>query len=417
MSQPTIDELARAPRTVSGTPGRPRFGAWLDSANAITQLVMSVGANKEIINLSGGLPAPEIYPVAEVAELTRQVIEQHGVRALAYSAVAGLPELRTEIARRMSTATLRLKSDNVLITAGSMQGLDLLGKILVDPGETIVSHYPTYLGALDAWRPRNPTYRQLPLERLRVSDLPSFDGAKFVYVIPNFSNPTGALVSTEMRKALLERAIEGNTWLVEDDPYGTLFYDDAPLPSILALSAHHATAACYDGPVVYLGTISKTFVPGLRIGWVVAAPPIIEALTIAKQGSDICTGALQQFIVLEAFQRGIVERIPLRSLELYRERRDALCDAIHQYLDADFDWFKPSGGMFVWLTAKDPDLDTDALLQEALATGVAFLPSSVFDAGERKKDALRVNFTLNPPDVLREGMARLSRAVAAFKQG
>lgn len=415
MSRPSIEAASRAPRKSGDSTGRSAFGSWLDASNTITQLVMS-GAHADMINLSGGLPAPEIYPIAEIAKLAGQVVAERGARALGYCPIEGLPELRAEIARRLSTTRLRLDADNVLITAGSMQGLDLLGKILIEPGETIVAHYPTYLGALDAWRPRNPRYSELALEALGGDELPEFSGAKFVYLIPNFSNPTGALVGPEMRQALLARANEASTWLVEDDPYGALYYDAPPLPSILELSAGPSAAERYDGPVVYLGTMSKTFVPGLRIGWIVAEPEIIKALTIAKQGSDICTGAFQQFVALEAFQRGIVDHLAGRILDLYRMRRDALCEAVHEYLDADFHWQKPSGGMFVWLTANDPSMNTDVLLKEALSGGVSFNPSSVFDSAERKKNALRINFTFNAPELLREGMARLSRAVDKLKR-
>ena len=392
-------------------PAKPRFARWLGTTNVITKQFLSLGGRPEIINLAGGLPAPAVYPVAALAEAARDAMLKGEHRALGYSAIEGLADLRDAIARQYSVGAVRLTRDNVMITAGSMQALDLLGKIFIEPGDVIVGHYPTYLGAIDAWRPREPAYRHLKLDPTRPDALPSFDGAKFVYVVPNFSNPTGALVDATTRRALLAAAERANSWVVEDDPYGELVYDGEPLPSMLALSAEAEPGPVYDGRVIYLGTISKTMAPGLRVGWTIAAPTIIAALTLAKQGSDLCTGGVQQAIALEAMERGLVARQKPVTNALYRERRDALCAAIATHLDPWFTWQKPTGGMFVWLNAKEGAIDTDALLSVAFREGVAYTPSSVFDPTGALKTAMRMNFTLNPPDVLAEGVARLGRAV------
>lgn len=402
------------------SPKRPAFAPWLFTTNAITQQFLSLGSRPEIVNLAGGLPAPQVYPIDQVADIAHDAIAKWGARALGYSAIDGLPELRDAIAARFSSPTLRLGRDNVMITAGSMQALDLLGKVLVDPGETIVGHFPTYLGAIDAWRPRSPTYRHLKIDPANPSSLPPFDGAKFVYVVPNFSNPTGALVGTEMREILLAKARAANVWVVEDDPYGSLVYDGEALPSMQELDSRNHGSGLYDGRVVYLGTLSKTIAPGLRIGWTIAAPEMINALTLAKQGSDLCTGGVQQVIALEAMERGLIEQQAPLITTLYRERRNVLCDALDQHLARWFTWERPTGGMFVWLTVKpETTIDTDVLLATALDCGVAFTPSSVFDPSGVMKRSIRMNFTLNPPDTLREGVARLGRAVETLlaKQG
>lgn len=393
---------------------RPAFARWLGTTNVVTRQFLSLGARPEVINLAGGLPAPDVYPVADLAEAAREAIAGWGHRALGYGAIEGMAELREAIARRLSTPALRLGPGNVLITAGSMQALDLLGKVLLETGETIVGHHPTYLGAIDAWRPREPVYRELRLDPARPVPLPSLDGAKFVYVVPNFSNPTGALVGTAMRRTLLAAADAADMWVVEDDPYGSLVYDGEPLPSMLELSAEGQGGRLYDGRVVYLGTLSKTIAPGLRIGWAVASPAMIEALTLAKQGSDLCTGGVQQAIALTALTGGLLERQAPFITALYRERRDVLCEAIAEHLSPWFDWQVPSGGMFIWLTARDPSTDTDRLLDVAFGHGVAYAPSSVFDPSGALRGAMRMNFTHNPPAILREGVARLGRALASL---
>ncbi len=401
------DRAAAAAMTEA--PDRPAFARWLASTNAITQQFLALSGDSGIIGLAGGLPPPEAFAVSEIAGMARAAVERHGAAALGYGAIEGLAPLRDAIAARHSTPRVRLGRENVLIISGSMQGLDLVGKALIDPGDAIVGHDPTYLGALDAWRPRGPVYRPLGLDPDAPAPFPAFGGAKFVYAVPNYSNPTGVLVDAAMRGKLLAAALAANTWLVEDDPYGALRYDGPRLPSLLEMSGDGGP---YRGPVIHLGTLSKTVSPGLRVGWMIAAPEMIAALAFAKQGSDLCTGGVQQAIALEAIESGLIERRLPALLDLYRARRDALCDAMAEHLAPWFEWRKPSGGMFVWARARDRGLDTDSLLQKALARGVSFCPSSVFDASGAMRDALRLNFTYNPPGTLREGVRRLALAVA-----
>jgi 2-aminoadipate transaminase len=399
------------------TAPRPAFARWLGTTNEVTRRFLAAARIPGLINIAGGLPAPEVYPAAELAAMARRVIEQQPQDTLGYGPIEGLPELRDALAARFSTAELRLGRDNVLITTSGMQGLDLIGKVLLEEGGLIAGQFPTYLGALDAWRPRRPAYRNLVLEDAAFDPVAALAGAQFAYTVPNFSNPTGRLVDLLMRQALVDAAHGAGTWLVEDDPYGTLHYDGAPLPRLIELSGRKGRGQGYDGPILYMGTLSKEIAPGLRIGWVIAAPEMIAALTVAKQGSDMCTSGVTQRIALAALESGLIERLQPAIVSLYRQRRDALCAALTEHLADHFTWEVPVGGMFVWTVARDPALDTDRLASVALEAGVCVSPSSVFDPTGQNRCALRLNFTLNPPDKLAEGIRRLAAAVRAMSEG
>ncbi|GAB5468090.1 MAG: PLP-dependent aminotransferase family protein [Rhodospirillales bacterium] len=394
---------------------RPAFAGWLGTTNEVTRGFLAAGGIPDLINLAGGLPPSEVFPAADLAELARQAILDHPRETLGYGPIEGLPDLRDALARRFSGPGLRLRRENVLVTTSGMQGLDLLGKILLEEGGVIAGQFPTYLGALDAWRPRCPRYRRLDLEAEDFDPLALLTGAQFAYSVPNFSNPTGRLIGLETRRALVAAAEASGTWLVEDDPYGNLYLEGAPLPKLIEISGSVQSGEGYGGPVIYLGTLSKQVVPGLRIGWMIAAPEIVEAATIAKQGSDMCTSGLTQRIALAALDSGLIDREQDAIRALYRERRDALCAALQVHLAARFDWEVPSGGMFVWAVARDPAFDSDRLMRIALDRGVCVSPSSVFDPEGENRRALRLNFSLNSPERLREGVRRLGLAVTALE--
>lgn len=405
---------SRHPDSTRPGPTRPAFAQWLGSTNDVTRMFLAAGQIPGLINLAGGLPEAALYPTDALAELARRAVAEHPGDALAYSPIEGLPALRDAIARRYDAPGLKLTRENVLIVSGGMQALDLIGKVLLDEGGLIAAQTPAYLGALDAWRPRRPRFRPLRPEANDFDPAAALAGAQFAYTVPNFSNPTGRLVGAGRRRELVEAALASGTWLVEDDPYGTLYYDGPPLPRMLATAGALAPAAdgrAYDGPVIYMGTLSKELCPGLRIGWVVAAPAMIRAMTIAKQGSDMCCSGLSQRIALDALESGLPEKILPRVIETYRERRDALCAAMAEHLSDSFDWETPVGGMFLWAVARDPAFDTDRLLKAALAHKVCISPSSAFDPEGRDHRAIRVNFTLNPPEKLAEGVRRLAGAV------
>ncbi|QFG35997.1 PLP-dependent aminotransferase family protein [Paracoccus pantotrophus] len=391
---------------------RPAFAPWLSRSNDVTSVFLAAGQVPDLVNLAGGLPEPSVWPVAELADLAAEAIRNHPDETLGYGPIPGLPALRDLIAARFSTEALRLSRENVLITTGGMQALELMGKVLLEPGGTVAAQSPAYLGALDAWMPHAPRYRPMRIEGNDFDPHAALAGAQFAYTVPNFSNPSGRLVALPERQALVAAAHATGTWLIEDDPYGALYYEGEPLPRLLELSAAERPGP-YGGPVVYMGSLSKELAPGLRIGWVIAAPEMIVALATAKQGSDMCTSGLSQMLALRALQAGITDRIRPEVLAIYRARRDALCAALQAHLAGELDWQVPVGGMFVWATARDPRLDTDRLLHHAMAEGVCISPSSVFDPEGLDRRSLRLNFTLNPPERLEEGCRRLARAIRA----
>lgn len=396
-------------------PHRPAFADWLGRTNDVTRIFLSAGGIPDLINMAGGLPEPQTFPVAQIANIAADVVTRYPQEVLGYGPIEGLPDLRDALANRFSSPALRLTRANVLVTSGGMQGLDLIGKVLLEDGALIAGQFPTYLGALDAWRLHSPTFRNMSLDAPGFDAAASFEGAQFAYTVPNFSNPTGKLVDIATRQRLVDAAHQTGVWLVEDDPYGSLHYDAAPLPRMIELSARARAGEPYDGPVIYMGTLSKEIAPGLRIGWVIAAIEIIEALTMAKQGSDMCTSGLTQRIALGALQAGLIEQIRPNLLQTYRARRDALCAAMTEHLRDWLEWEVPVGGMFVWAVARDPLLNTDQLLSHAMASGVCITPSSVFDASGQNKRAMRINFTLNNPERLQEGVKRLAHALMTMQ--
>ena len=385
--------------SITSAPPRSDWASWIATSTDVTGQFLAAAGQPGFISLAGGLPAPELYPVEEVGAATARALERWGPAALEYGPVEGFPALRSAIAERVSAETGgTFLAEHVLLTTGAMQGLDLVGKVLIDPGDLIVAQFPTYLGALDAWRTRMPTYERLRWDPTDPNPDATLEAAKFVYAVPNFSNPTGVLVPQEQRTALLERVTRAGAWLLEDDPYLALQLD-GPIPDgLLTMDVASRGPGPYDGRVVYMGTLSKSIAPGLRVGWTVAEPGMIRMLALAKQCSDLSSSMFTHAVALELLETHF-EAAHVPSIQAcYRERRDALHALATAELGEWFEMDKPSGGMFLWLQARDPGFDTDALYRRALAEGVAFVPSSVFDPTGQLNTAMRVNFTRNGPE-------------------
>lgn len=398
---------------------RPQYARWLRSTNNITQQFLAIGGAADFVSLAGGLPAAELYPVEAIAKASDAALSRWGPQALEYGPVEGFPALRQAIAERMMRQTGgSFVAENVLITTGAAQGLDLLGKLFLDPGDPAVVQFPTYLGALDAWRPREPTYAKLTWEAEGPVSAAPLSSAKFVYTVPNYSNPTGALVPSGARERLVAAVADAGTWLVEDDPYLPLQLDGEAGPSMLSMAAAAGRAGRYEGPVIYLGTFSKSLVPGFRVGWAIAPVDVVQALALAKQSSDLSSSMLTHAVALELLDSDFEREHVPKTIAAYRDRRDALMAAAARHLGDCFEWDRPPGGMFAWFRAKSEGglqtIDTNRLYRYALNEKVAYVPSSVFDFDGKLTSAMRINFTRSAPEVIDEGVRRLHKAVERY---
>ncbi|HLG65770.1 MAG TPA: PLP-dependent aminotransferase family protein [Ktedonosporobacter sp.] len=389
-------------------------------SSAIRELLKAT-EQPDTISFAGGLPAPEIFPIEKIATTTQRILQTAGPQALQYSATEGYRPLRELIARLLSQPGLEITIDNVLVTSGSQQGLDLLGKVLIDPGDHILVESPTYMGMFQSWNTYEPEYVALPSDG---DGLITASGAlekalqlhpKFLYVLPNFQNPTGITLTLERRQQLLELARRYDVPIVEDDPYSQLRYSGEPLPSLISLAgrtqrAESDKAGPYDGNVIYLGTFSKVLAPGLRLGWVVAPPTLIRKLVQAKQGDDLHAPTFSQMIAYEIVREGFLEEhVPLLC-QTYRERRDIMLAEMEEYFPENTYWTRPDGGMFLWVTLPE-GMDAVEVLKEASAQRVTFVPGARFHADDRGANTFRLSFSNPSPEKIREGIARLGRVL------
>jgi DNA-binding transcriptional MocR family regulator len=361
-----------------------------------------------VISFAGGIPDPELFPLRALADAHRRILEDpaRARLALQYSVSEGYPPLRDWIAAQWRAEGVGCGPENILITNGSQQALDLIARLFLDHGDRMLTGRPTYLGALQAFTGAAPTYGTID----ELGD-PAAPRAKLAYVMPDFANPTGESMTLAEREALLAGAAAHDVAIIEDAAYVALSYDAAPPPSLLALDAR-AGGHVDGGRVLHCGTFSKTMVPGLRIGWVVGPAPVIRKLVLLKQACDLHSSSLAQMALTE-----IVGELDAGHLEklraTYRARRDAMLAGLEAYMPAGVSWTRPAGGMFVWVTLPER-LDGAALLEKALRTErVAFVPGAAFYPDRGGRNTLRLNFSLSPPEVIGEGLMRLGRLIAA----
>jgi 2-aminoadipate transaminase len=366
-----------------------------------------------IISFAGGLPAPEVFPVARVRECCLRMLDEDGRAALQYSPTEGYQPLREWLAAGMTRQGVPVRAANILITSGSQQALDLLAKLLIDPGDRILVEAPTYLGALQAFNVFGAAYVTVPVDedglRLELVEDALRSGPKFMYILPTFQNPAGVTLSRERREKLVRLAEKYGVPIVEDDAYGKLRYEGEDLPSLMALDCAKRPE---HGNVIYLSTFSKTLAPGLRIGWIVAPPDVIAKLVQIKQGADLQTSTFNQRLVYEVAQDGFLDAYALTIREVYRQRRDAMLNALQEMFPPEVGWTHPGGGLFLWVTLP-PGSDSRQLLELALGEGVAFVPGDCFYAGDSDlgRRQMRLNFSYVDPDRIREGIRRLSAAI------
>jgi len=374
----------------------------------------------EVISFAGGLPAPEVFPAERFQGACQKVLQEKPHLALQYGATEGYEPLREMVARHIARYGIKAKSENVLITSGSQQALDLIGKLLINPGDRVLVEAPTYLGALQAFNVYGADYVSVPSDNdgLR-SDLledPLRSGPKFMYVLPNFQNPGGTTLSEGRRHELVLLADKYGIPIVEDDPYGQLRYEGEHLTPLVVLDRENLRRdqGYSIGNVLYLSTFSKTLAPGLRLGWIVAPPDVIAKLVQLKQGADLHSSTFVQMIAYEVARDNFLDEHVKLIRSVYRERRDVMLDALSRYFPPEVTWTKPMGGLFLWVTLPQ-GADADKLFEAAVRENVAFVPGDCFYAPNGHSDEgrrhMRLNFSAAAPDQIREGIRRLSIAV------
>ncbi|MDP1899501.1 MAG: PLP-dependent aminotransferase family protein [Rubrivivax sp.] len=362
-----------------------------------------------IVSLAGGLPSADTFPVAAMQEATARVLRDTPREALQYAASEGFAPLREWIAAEMTAQGLKADAAQVLITTGSQQGLDLVGKVLIDPGSTVAVESPTYLGALQAFAPYEPEFLAIegddegPLPQALDAACTGSNRARFVYLLPNFQNPSGRCLSAARRLALVAQAREIGLPIVEDNPYGDLWFDQPPPPPLAATAGDDA---------VYLGSFSKVLAPGLRLGYLIAPQALMPKLLQAKQAADLHTPGFNQRVVHEVIKNGFLrEHVPTIRAR-YKTQRDAMRDALQRHLPEGCRWVAPSGGMFFWVELP-AHLDATALLPRAVAAGMAYVPGTAFFPQGGHANTLRLSFVTSSPEQIDAGVAALAGVLAA----
>jgi 2-aminoadipate transaminase len=399
-------------------PGLIQFDEWIDlyaervetmRTSAVRDL-FAAASRSDIISLSGGMPDIRRLPLETVSKVAAHSIMQEGIAGLQYGDTTGRVQTKEVIARLMRDLDIDVMPEDITVTTGAQQALDLLGKTFINPGDHIITEGPTYLGALQAFSAYQPKIHTIEFDHdgMRMDLLEETlaelgpRGAKFIYTIPTFQNPGGVTMSLSRRKKLLELA---HTWqipVIEDDPYGRLRFEGEAVSCLRAL----------DAEVIYLGTVSKVFAPGLRTGWVIAPHPILQKLNMVKQGTDLCGSALCQVIVEYYFNETAWQSTLQDMCGKYRTRRNAMLDALDEFFPPEANWTHPAGGFFVWVTLP-PYVDTPQMLSIALEAGVTFVPGDGCYPSESGKghNAMRVAFCYEEPEQLREAIRRLSLVI------
>jgi 2-aminoadipate transaminase len=369
--------------------------------------ILKITQQPEIISFAGGLPSPATFPVDEMKAAFDKVLSKNGKVALQYGPTDGYLPLRQWVADSLSLDNAKIAPEQVLMVSGSQQALDLLGKVLIDEGSRVLVETPSYLGALQAFSVYQPEFVSVETDEhglVPKSIDPVADGARLLYALPNFQNPTGRTLSVERRLELVETCERHGLPLIEDDPYGALSYNGEPLPKMLTMNP--------DG-VIYMGSFSKVLTPGIRLGYVVAPAPLVRRLELAKQAADLHTSQLTQMVVHEVVKDGFLQGHIPTIRTLYGNQCQVMLDAMTEFFPAGVSWTKPEGGMFIWVTLPK-QIDAMKLLDQAIANKVAFVPGAPFYANDAATNTLRLSFVTVPPERIREGIAILGKLIAAL---
>lgn len=373
--------------------------------------ILQAAADPKIISFAGGLPAPELFPVKEMKAAVDKVFEEHGQEAMQYGAAKGVTALREVIQQHVKEKEdVDSELDNVLVTTGSEQALDLVGKAFVDPGDTVLVEQPTYLCALDVFRSYGANFASVEMDEDGMKmdaleeALKANPNTKLIYTVPNFQNPTGRTMTEERRKQLAELAEKYDVYVLEDNPYGEIRFAGQHVPAVKSFDK--------SGHVLYMSTFSKTLAPGFRLGWLVADKNVVIKLTVLKQSADLHTDNLAQFAVAQFFADNDVDAHVKEISALYGKRKDLMLEGIKKYFPEGVKYTDPEGGMFLWVEVPGVN-DTVELFKECLEHDVAFVPGDPFFAGEVQPGAFRLNYSNMKEDQIEVGLKRLGAALTA----
>jgi 2-aminoadipate transaminase len=375
--------------------------------------LMAITARPEVISLAGGLPDTSTFPSDSFAAQMTRIAHESSAEALQYGPTEGFEETKACILEVMGAEEMAPDPDDLIVTTGGQQAIDLIAKTLVNPGDPVICEAPTYPGAVPTFCSYEADVHQVSTddEGMRIDELEELLSAlavagrrpKFIYSVPSFQNPAGVTMSGERRRRLVELAREHEVLICEDNPYGLLRFEGEPEPTLYSL----------DGGdyVIYLGTLSKILSPGIRIGWIVAPPPVLEKIGLGKQAADLCTSTLTQYFVREYFAEGRWREYIGDLIEIYRDRRDAMLEALERHFPQEAEWSRPEGGLFLWATLPDY-IDTTDLLAKALRENVAFVPGRAAYVDGRGGSSMRLNFSASGEDELREGIRRIGGVIS-----
>jgi 2-aminoadipate transaminase len=385
------------------------------SKRSVIRELLKLINKPNIISFAGGLPSPEGFPTKEVQDICNELIPKVGKKMLQYGATEGDPGLQEELVKRANKQGMNVTKDNLLITSSSQQGLDLLGKVFIDKGDPVIVEKPTYLGGLSAFKNFGADFHGIPLdnEGMNTDELKKTieniektgKKIKFIYIVPDFQNPSGVTMSLQRRKETIKIAKEHDLLIVEDSPYRELRYVGEHIPTLYSLDDSNR--------VILLGTFSKTFAPGFRLGWVFANEQIIDKFVISKQATDLCTSPFTQKIAAEFLKRGLLEKQIDKVKKEYKEKRKIMLESLEKYMPEGVTWTDVEGGLFLFVTAPE-HVDLEANFQKAVDKNVAYVIGNAFTHDNTLKNSMRINYSYENIEKIKEGVKILGEFIKSL---
>ncbi|MGC9336865.1 MAG: PLP-dependent aminotransferase family protein [Candidatus Cloacimonadia bacterium] len=384
---------------------------------SVIRELLKLTAKPEIISFAGGLPSPDSFPVNELKEVIDEVMKNEARIALQYGASEGDPLLIREILKHSQKGGMDVTEENIVITTASQQGLDFIAKLFIERGDKIIVELPSYVGGLGAFNAYGAEMIGVPqdaegmsavvLEKELAELKAKGEKPKFIYIVPDFQNPAGMTMTLERRKKIIEIAHQYEVLIIEDSPYRELRFEGESVPTLYSLDN--------QGQVILLGTFSKIFAPGFRIGWILANPSIIEKIVIAKQSADLCSPPFSQRIIARFMEKGYLYRNIEKIIKMYRQKRDWMMEAFEKYMPEGVTWTRPEGGLFLLVTVPE-HIDTDELFHQAIEHNVAFVIGSAFHCDDSGHNTMRINFSYPSQQQIDEGVKRLAQAIKDYPQ-